>query len=132
AITRAPQTNSNLLFYSYPQDGQDNVAPQAPIVLAFGRKIPASASHFHVTDENGDPVAFSLAMVNHGRGVVLTPNQPLSVKSHYQVTTSGLHTDHGELRFPDGAIDFTTRPALKGAVQQREASSAFVIHSIFP
>src|SRR5699024_4308736 len=82
AITRAPQTNSNLLFYSYPQDGQDNVAPQAPIVLAFGRKIPASASHFHVTDENGDPVAFSLAMVDHGRGVVLTPNQPLSVKSH--------------------------------------------------
>ena len=132
AVTRTPPSNSNMLYYSYPRDNQDNVAPRAPVVLAFGGKVTASASNFRITDDDQHSVPFSLTTVDDGRGVMLTPNQPLAVKTHYRVTTSGIQTSGGVLSFPDGAIDFTTRPALKGAVEQRKASQTFQVSSVFP
>lgn len=129
---RAADINSGALYYSYPQDNQTGVAPRAPVVLNFANKISASASNFHIVDSNNNPVSFTMATVDDGKGVVLTPDQPLAVNTHYKVITNGIQTSSGELQFPDGAIDFTTRTGRQGAISSQETSSTFQVNSIFP
>jgi hypothetical protein len=127
-----PQYNRQALYYSYPLDNQKNVAPDAPVVLNFSDALPIGKDNLSIQDSDGNPVDFTLRTVDNGRGVVLEPVESLRPITDYQVTLSGVDSDSGEVTFPDGTLNFTTRAALTGPVSLQRTDATFKVASIFP
>jgi len=129
---RAPETGTAALFYTYPLDDQQDVAPNAPVVFSFGRALTVDASNFVFTNAGGDSIPFDFRLVDNGRGVVLTPQTKLMPVTDYQVVLQGINAGGEEVLIPDGALDFTTRAALEGPVNPQKESPTFEVASIFP
>lgn len=127
-----PQYNRQALYYSYPLDNQKNVAPDAPIVLHFSDPLSVSEDNVSIKDSDGNEVPFKLRSVDDDRGVVLKPDQPLAVITDYEVTLNGVNSKSGEVTFPDGTLNFTTRAALEGPVDLQKADTTFKVAAIFP
>ena len=125
------ETTSADLYYSYPAEGQRDVATRAPLVLGFLGKLNLQAGDFALSGPQG-PVAFDLKSVNGGSGVVLTPRQPLAPNSEYQLTAQGLTGADGGALLPGGKLTFTTRAALEGPATQQETDAAFQVSAISP
>ena len=121
------------ISYSYPSATQPGVAPKAPVVVRFTEAMEVDASNFTLTGPAGD-VPFSINKdVDEGRSVILQPQTALVEKSDYTLTVSGLETDNGEVNFPDGELNFTTRAALEGAPRdQRRLDDSFDVASVSP
>lgn len=132
AVPRAPDSSSAALFFSYPLDGQADVAPNAPVVFSFATPVSPSAANFQFLDDNGNPVAFDLRSVNNGRGVVLAPTSALDPISDYTVVLRDIVIDDQEVVPPDGALNFTTRAAVQGPVRQQQETADFEVAEIFP
>ena len=129
---RAPESGSAALFFTYPLDDQQDVAPNAPVVFNFGAALNVAPSNFQFTDADGDPVAFEFSVVDDGRGVVLRPQDELDPIADYQVVLQGIDANGEEVRVPDGALNFTTRAALEGPADLQKESPDFEVASIFP
>ncbi|HEX5677715.1 MAG TPA: Ig-like domain-containing protein [Alcanivorax sp.] len=129
---RGPETGSAALFFTYPLDDQQDVAPNAPVVFNFGAALNVAPENFQFTDADGEPVAFDFSVVDDGRGVVLRPRTKLDAIADYQVVLQGIDANGEEVRVPDGALNFTTRAALEGPVALQKESPEFEVASIFP
>ncbi|MFP1681612.1 Ig-like domain-containing protein [Alloalcanivorax sp. C16-1] len=132
-LTPRSPTSSEALYYSYPLDQQQDVAPNAPVVLRFGAPVNAAKANFRFTDADGNPVEFDLRAVDNGRGVVLQPTEALRPITDYGVALRDVMLNGDQVVFPnDGVLEFTTRPALEGPVTLQQESPAFEVASIFP
>ncbi|QJX02465.1 Ig-like domain-containing protein [Alcanivorax sp. IO_7] len=101
------------VFYTYPYEGQSDVAPSAPVVVRFSEPVEVGPGNFTLEGPDG-PVSLSVASVDGGLSAVLTPDQPLTLKSDYTLTLNDIRTDNGEPSLPGDELNFTTRPALQG------------------
>lgn len=127
-------TQTRDLYYSYPSAGQENVAPNTPIVLAFMASPNAKASEFALEFEDAEGNLQSLnfdedalKVVNDSRGVVLTPSQALNTN-----TTYTLKFNSSAVSYPSEGISFTTRPANKGPIADQITSDQLVVESFIP
>lgn len=121
------QGASPTLYYSYPMDGAQNVAPRAPMVLTFMSGVTADASDFTLKSDNGTNIKLAVEVVNdgyhklvkHGSSVVLRvqSGQPLATNTTYTLTSD-------KFVLPGAALSFTTRPALAGATASMATDSA--------
>lgn len=127
-------TKTQDLYYSYPMAEQTNVAPNSPIVLAFMVAPNAQAEEFSLEFEtaNGEleTLTFasdSLKVVNDGKGVMLTPSEPLATNTTYTLKFASSDVD-----FPSSGLSFTTRPANKGPLVSRITNEELVVESFSP
>ena len=132
AITRAPDSSSDGLFYSYPVDGQTDISPHAPVVFNFANPVAVSPANFQFLDDDGNPVDFQLRSVDNGRGVVLAPTSALAPVTDYTVEIRDIVINDQDVVPPGGALDFTTRAAEQGPVRQQQESADFEITTVFP
>lgn len=120
------------LYYSYPMNEQQEVAPNAPLVLSFLGEIEVENSTFSLKDEQGNQVGFDLKLVNHNTGVVITPHHPLKTLTQYVLTASEIQSAKGGAKLPENGLRFTTRPALDGSLEGRFSAVQFEVKSVSP
>ncbi|MFP1680851.1 Ig-like domain-containing protein [Alloalcanivorax sp. C16-2] len=132
AVPRAPESSSDALFFSYPADGQTDIAPNAPVVFSFANPVAVTPANFQFLDDDGNAVDFQLRSVDNGRGVVLAPTSALAPITDYTVELRDIVIDDQDVVPPGGTLDFTTRAAVQGPVRQQQESAAFEIASVFP
>ncbi len=128
------------LYYSYPLDGQKNVSPHAPIVLAYMDAVSGTpkAADFKLTytykadNDTSTPVKTgtvtfkSVKTVNGGKGIRLEPAKPLHLRGDYTLTSSKYDMPN------DDDITFTVRPGYAGSSWMRKTAKAFTVASISP
>ena len=120
-----PDITPNDLSYSYPYDGQQQVAPRAPFIARFSDPVQAfnaenlsqgeidarlatlrseiAGSIVWQRSSDGAPVSFSVELVDNDKSesgylidaFVLQPTAPLTEAAQYRVDLSGLETDKG-------------------------------------
>lgn len=114
--------NESGLYYTYPLNGQQDVAPQAPLVVAFLKDVPTGS--YTLTPASGT-LTPNVAPINDGKSVVLAHSEPFATDTTYTLTGPGL---------PTAGISFHTRPALAGASQDRKLSAYadFEVASVSP
>lgn len=131
------------LVYSFPYDGQPQVAMTAPIVLRFAQPLAyadqaeldadiATKVVLESAVAPGVPIAYSATMVDENRSLVLMPVDKLMPATDYSVTLTGLETTKGVVAFPGAPIDFRTRAALKGAKSSRVQDDVFSVSRVIP
>ena len=123
--------SSNGLTYAYPYNGQQQIAPTAPIVLHFSAPLNDSdpallASRFTLTDAGNNAVPLTAKAIDSSQGVVLTPSSALAVNSHYVLNWNSLGIAGGMVQPVSGGIGFNTRAAFSGPRSQ-VASGAFSV-----
>ena len=121
---------------SYPTPNQDNVSVSAPVVLRVSDII---TNIDELDDEiqllKGDesiPVNIEVAGGSDGRSLVIRPQQPLAPASQYRLQVGTLATLAGDLAFPGGGFDFTTRAADRGPRSERVQQSEFALERMLP
>lgn len=128
--------SSAVLYYTYPMNGQVNVAPHTPIVLTYMDQIAATKGDFILKPANGPAVAIASVdtvtdgykpLVKGGTSLVIHPAEPLDVNTKYVLTSK-----HNAVPLPQGKLTFTVRPALRGAVNTTITSSTFKVASLTP
>ena len=119
------------VFYTYPYEGQRDVAPSAPVVVRFSEPVEVGPGNFTLEGPDG-AVPVAVDTVDGGLSAVLTPEAALRVKSDYTLTLNDIRTENGEPSLPGGALNFTTRPALKGPLNLRESSIGFAVERVLP
>ena len=119
------------VFYTYPYEGQQDVAPNAPVVVRFSEPVNVDASNFTLEGPDG-PVSFNVTSLDEGRSALLTPDQPMAVKSDYTLKLNDIRTENGEPSLPGDRLSFTTRPALQGPFELRSSEDAFEVVSVNP
>ncbi|MBM7335231.1 MAG: Ig-like domain-containing protein [Alcanivorax sp.] len=119
------------VFYTYPYEGQRDVAPRAPVIVRFSEPVEVDAGNFTLEGPDG-PVPFTVKQVDGGLSAVLTPNDALAVKSDYTLTLNDIRTENGEPSLPGDALHFTTRPALQGPFELRSSEDSFEVVSVNP
>lgn len=127
-----PTFNQRGLHYTYPLDEQQQVAPNAPVVLRFSDEVTLDQDNFTFQDADENDVSFSLESVGEGRGVVLRPDSALDVASDYQLTLDEVIVAGEAVDFPDGTLNFTTRAALEGPTATQKTADQFAVESLFP
>ncbi|MDF1821061.1 MAG: Ig-like domain-containing protein [Alcanivoracaceae bacterium] len=127
------------MIYSYPYDGQAEVSVRAPIVLRFSDSLTAedeaalqSQLQLEADAEPGVAIPVSVKFVDDKRSVVLTPDEPLAPGADYQVRFDAVTSTRGPVTLADGAINFTTRAALRGPAESRSLSSTFEVARMMP
>jgi Big-like domain-containing protein len=131
------------LVYSFPYDGQPQVAMTAPIVLRFAQPLGyadqaeleadiATKVVLESAVSPGVPIAYSAKMVDENRSLVLMPTEKLLPATDYSVTLTGLETTKGIVAFPGAPIDFRTRAATKGAKSSRIQDDVFSVSRAIP
>jgi len=119
------------VFYTYPYEGQLDVAPRAPVIVRFSEPVEVDAGNFTLEGPDG-PVTFTVEQVDGGLSAVLSPDDALAVKSDYTLTLNDIRTENGEPSLPGDALHFTTRPALKGPLELRESTEDFQVLRVTP
>ncbi|WP_194285727.1 Ig-like domain-containing protein [Alcanivorax sediminis] len=131
------------VYYSYPYDGQDGVSPKTPLVLRFSHKVNVDGSNFTLLEcpsegesceDTGDNrVALTPPeRVGGGKGVVLQPEAPLNLTTHYRLVLNDINTSNGEAQFDDGGLDFVTRMSVDGPLAERMLSPDLTVSKIIP
>ncbi|MBQ0754060.1 MAG: Ig-like domain-containing protein [Gammaproteobacteria bacterium] len=131
------------LVYSFPYDGQPQVAMTAPIVLRFAQPLAyadqaeldadiATKVVLESAASPGIPIAYNAKMVDSNLGLVLTPVEKLLPATDYSVTLNSLETTKGVVAFPGAPIDFRTRAATKGAKSVRVQDDVFSVSRVVP
>lgn len=131
------------VYYSYPYDGQDGVSPKTPLVLRFSHKVNVDGSNFTLLEcpsegesceDTGDNrVALTPPeRVGGGKGVVLQPEAPLNMTTHYRLVLNDINTSNGEAQFDDGGLDFVTRMSVDGPLAERMLSPDLTVSKIIP
>jgi len=102
------------VYYSFPYDGQQDLAPKTPLSIRFSHPVTVDASHFTLLecaqldgdcpDTGNNQVALQAPQpVDEGMGVMLQPAAPLQTHTHYRLVLNGIETENGSPVFPDGA-----------------------------
>lgn len=127
----ASEALGNGLYYSYPLQGQTEVAPSAPIVLSFLKKQSIKQGDFRLEFSNGSIDHFSIDATDGGKGVFMLPldasGEPL------RLTANTLYTLKSDtIALPDDGISFQTRPAVSGGLTSRSSSDEFKVEAVSP
>ncbi|HCE41360.1 MAG TPA: hypothetical protein DEV80_15015, partial [Alcanivorax sp.] len=83
------------VFYTYPYEGQRDVAPSAPVVVRFSEPVEVGPGNFTLEGPDG-AVPVAVDTVDGGLSAVLTPEAALRVKSDYTLTLNDIRTENGE------------------------------------
>ena len=120
------------LVYSYPLTEQQEVPTHAPVVLRFSEPLlnEDPASQIVLRDQNGAAVAYQAAVVDEGRGLVLTPVAALAPNTRYTVEATDLVTASGAIPWSD-SLAFTTRSAVEGTRSQLSKGD-FTVSRLIP
>lgn len=131
------------VYYSFPYDGQQDLAPKTPLSIRFSHPVTVDASHFTLLecaqldgdcpDTGNNQVALQAPQsVDEGMGVMLQPDAPLQTHTHYRLVLNGIETENGAPVFPDGGLDFVTRLSSDGPVSSRLASPDLAVRNVIP
>ena len=131
------------VYYSFPYDGQQDLAPKTPLSIRFSHPVTVDASHFTLLecaqldgdcpDTGNNQVALQAPQpVDEGMGVMLQPDAPLQTHTHYRLVLNGIETENGSPVFPDGGLDFVTRLSSDGPVSSRMASPDLAVRNVIP
>ena len=131
------------VYYSFPYDGQQDLAPKTPLSIRFSHPVTVDASHFTLLecaqldgdcpDTGNNQVALQAPQsVDEGMGVMLQPDAPLQTHTHYRLVLNGIETENGAPVFPDGGLDFVTRLSSDGPVSSRMASPDLAVRNVIP
>ena len=75
------KTTPGSVIYSYPMDGQVNVSPKTDLIIRLSHPVTETeqdlADKIHWSAD-GTEVAFTLTLVDGGRSLKLTPENPLA------------------------------------------------------
>lgn len=132
-------TTPGSVVYSYPADGQSNVSPKADMVLRFSHTITDNdvANKIRITDGNTD-VSFSLASVDDGRSLTLSPQIDLSPGGSYSIEfTEAIEAEGGRTigapnAFGPEGVQFSTRGAFSGIAELDNLSPEFAVAEMIP
>ncbi|MEP5230700.1 MAG: Ig-like domain-containing protein [Alloalcanivorax sp.] len=131
------------VYYSFPYDGQQDLASKTPLSIRFSHPVTVDASHFTLLecaqldgdcpDTGNNQVALQAPQsVDEGMGVMLQPDAPLQTHTHYRLVLNGIETENGAPVFPDGGLDFVTRLSSDGPVSSRMASPDLAVRNVIP
>jgi len=131
------------VYYSFPYDGQQDLAPKTPLSIRFSHPVTVDASHFTLLecaqldgdcpDAGNNQVALQAPQsVDEGMGVMLQPDAPLQTHTRYRLVLNGIETENGSPVFPDGGLDFVTRLSSDGPVSSRMASPDLAVRNVIP
>lgn len=131
------------VYYSFPYDGQQDLAPKTPLSIRFSHPVTVDASHFTLLecaqldgdcpDTGNNQVALQAPQsVDEGMGVMLQPDAPLQTHTHYRLVLNGIETENGAPVFPGGGLDFVTRLSSDGPVSSRMASPDLAVRNVIP
>ena len=150
------------LSYSYPADGQQQVAPRAPFVARFSDPVAlvdgAGLSPVDLDNalqavrdaiggqvvweraSDGDDVSFTVQLIDSDPAediyrfdtFMLHALPSLQPATEYRVDLSGVETVKNKTRINGGDIVFTTRGEVKGPRTQQETDAAFTITRMMP
>ncbi len=131
------------VYYSFPYDGQQDLAPKTPLSIRFSHPVTVDASHFTLLecaqldgdcpDTGNNQVALQAPQpVDEGMGVMLQPDAPLQTHTHYRLVLNGIETENGSPVFPDGGLDFVTRLSSDGPMSSRMASPDLAVRNVIP
>ena len=131
------------VYYSFPYDGQQDLAPKTPLSIRFSHPVTVDASHFTLLecaqldgdcpDTGNNKVALQAPQpVDGGMGVMLQPDAPLQTHTHYRLVLNGIETENGSPVFPDGGLDFVTRLSSDGPMSSRMASPDLAVRNVIP
>ena len=157
-----PDITPNDLSYSYPYNGQQQVAPRAPFIARFSdpvhafngeslsqgeidtlldtlRSEIASAVVWQRTSDSA-PVPFTVELVDNDASengysidaFVLQPTEPLTEAAQYRVDLSGLETDKGTANIANGDIYYIVRGGNGAAKSRSNTQTEFVVTNMVP
>ena len=122
------------LLYSYPDDGQSEIATRAPIVLRFSSRVSTGQAEQNIIlrrEADGTELGFSAEEVpGERRGVVLQPDEELDPHTRYVIDVQGLDLARGPSA--DREIEFSTRALQRGPKNLVTTDSDFELSRTFP
>ena len=128
------ESGNQSLLYSYPDDGQSEIATRAPIVLRFSSRVSTNAAEQNITlrrEADGTELGFSAEEVpGERRGVVLQPDEELDPHTRYVIDVQGLDLARGPSA--DREIEFSTRALQRGPKNLVTTDSDFELSRTFP
>lgn len=128
--------STQTITYAYPYDGQQQVAPTAPIVLHFSAPLEQNETVLQnvisITGPGGRIALKSTLKVDGGKGVILTPAQPLATNTTYKVDWTDLTLKDGAIKPLPNGVTFTTRAENKGARSLVATGSGFTVDHLLP
>ena len=128
------ESGNQSLLYSYPDDGQSEIATRAPIVLRFSSRVSTNAAEQNITlrrEADGTELGFSAEEVpGEPRGVVLQPDEELDPHTRYVIDVQGLALARGPSA--DREIEFSTRALQRGPKNLVITDSDFELSRTFP
>ena len=128
------ESGNQSLLYSYPDDGQSEIATRAPIVLRFSSRVSTNAAEQNIIlrrEADGTELGFSAEEVpGERRGVVLQPDEELDPHTRYVIDVQGLPLARGPSA--DREIEFSTRALQRGPKNLVTTDSDFKLSRTFP
>ncbi|WP_375177211.1 Ig-like domain-containing protein [Marinobacter mobilis] len=120
------------LIYSYPADGQQEVAPQADLVLRFSTVV--AEPRLALVDADGAAVGHTLQAVDGGQSWLIRPERALAPAQTYRLSLSEpLVTDGGTLtELDDGELVFSTRGSRTTIRSESVTDSRFGLATMIP
>lgn len=122
------------LTYSYPADGQREVATRADLVLRFSAPVPQPVLVLEDTAA-GTPLSHTLTPVDDGRSWVISPDQPLAPVQQYRLRLAE-PLQAGDYRIDrldhDGELVFTTRASSNTFRSMAATGSGFGVEQLVP
>ena len=128
------ESGNQSLLYSYPDDGQSEIATRAPIVLRFSSRVSTGQAEQNIIlrrEADGTELGFSAEEVpGERRGVVLQPDEELDPHTRYVIDVQGLPLARGPSA--DREIEFSTRALQRGPKNLVTTDSDFKLSRTFP
>jgi len=128
------ESGNQSLLYSYPDDGQSEIATRAPIVLRFSSRVSTNAAEQNIIlrrEADGTELGFSAEEVpGEPRGVVLQPDEELDPHTRYVIDVPDLALSGGPSA--DKEIHFSTRALQRGPKNLVITDSDFELSRTFP
>ncbi|MDC0661013.1 Ig-like domain-containing protein [Marinobacter sp. SS21] len=122
------------LIYSYPADGQAEIATRADLVLRFS--TPVAEPQLLLTEADSDrALDHTLTAVDGGRSWVVSPRQPLAPVQRYRLSLAEpltVGTQTLTQLDADGELVFTTQASTSTIRAQASTAASFMLERMIP
>ncbi|TVP58020.1 MAG: hypothetical protein EA349_05270 [Halomonadaceae bacterium] len=126
------QARTQSLIYSYPAAEQIQVPLSAPVVLRFSSAVTHEPLEQAIVlrGPGGEPKDYQVSTVDQGRGLLLTPLEPLTPRSDYRVEIRELQLAQGPAADVD--LPFTSAALDQGPLSWVQAGDGLVLERMLP